>query len=1045
MSVQDYKINYKSDFVLNINSDAGWAIPFCIKFWTGMPSQAYFVGFDGVKYVNCRVGDTPTQLLVMFDDHHLPIGKLKMQIAYHTTIAEFPGSVFDEVTNARDVIVTIDGTDYQVLLDFTGEDAPELEFDLPAYANEAERIQNELQRQQNEAARIEAELEREQASAAAVQGAENVNAQLSGNILTVTNRNGVSTSVNTKGEQGPVGPIGPQGEQGEQGPQGIKGETGATGPQGIQGPQGPKGDTGTSITDFVETGETETDTLYDIVFSDDTTKEVAIPKGEKGDQGEQGPEGPQGPMGDVAVITPEQQAAFTMYSEPGQNTNGPMTQKAVTDYIAGAKVYFPSTQYSATRAKSPVFSVENKEDFARLLINDFDVYDMNLRGSNVTTGSGTQVVGWGASVNAYKSAILNNTTYNYLWYFVRNRKADATNVNSNDVFFYDSKYIDDSGLRQGAPVLMVNTRVFSRPLVGSFHVKLKAGFRLYSIYFYKDNAFQFNQPFADVVTEMDSNVPTSFTYYLAFAKTDPTQTISVNDDIIDELEWGYDADFAASSNKIQLNQGGWSTTDIQPSTKRVCTSGIESSFFLKVNSGYVIRYGVLVKPDGSYSELLEVSTDRTVAACCIERGDKVYITFAKKNANNNISPTENIIAELDMSRWSESETSFKEYVNEMEFQVSVDTDVADTQQQTLALQDTQVFETDNGKIYLPPTYSAKGTPTRLIIHCHGASQNYNNGTVFPSGSMLVTLNYLLAKGYAVMDVNGMPGTHNFYATTSGNPVALRSYIKAYDWAIKNFNLYKEIFVVGISAGSIPALQISNLDIIPVLASATYCGIMDFSRAWMLLGGYFNDSTQGPAIKSYLADKYAFVGTRPTFGDDDPCSPEEWAYIVSNVKQFEGWNTFTTGITSTITREEYREIVSVVYGSTVPSWIPADYSFDSVQQMLLAFRIPQRENLSSYQTEIAQEKKLFDTCAIQRQVPIKLFHATTDEVAPYRYSQYYYEMCKRGGSIAELRTFPSGGTDGHSPTGDTLTVTVNGVEIATNVLSVELLNWLQRFE
>lgn len=333
MAAKIFRINYKSDFILTMNSDAGWAIPFCIKFWTSVPSSAYFVGFDGVKYVNCRVGDTPTQLLVMFDDHHLPIGKLKMQIAYHTTIEEFPGSVFDEVTNARDVIVTIDGTDYQVMLDFTGEDAPELEFDLPAYANEAERIQNELQRQQNEADRIAAELQREQATAAAVQGAENVNAQLNGTTLTVTNRQGVSTSVNTKGEQGAQGPVGPEGQQGEQGPKGEKGDTGATGPQGIQGPAGPQGQTGVSITDFVKTGETETDTLYDIEFSDDTTKPVAIPKGEKGDQGEQGPEGPQGPMGDVAVITPEQQAAFTMYSEPGQNTNGPMTQKSVTDAL----------------------------------------------------------------------------------------------------------------------------------------------------------------------------------------------------------------------------------------------------------------------------------------------------------------------------------------------------------------------------------------------------------------------------------------------------------------------------------------------------------------------------------------------------------------------------------------------------------------------------------------------------------------------------------------------------------------------------------------
>jgi hypothetical protein len=254
------------------------------------------------------------------------------------------------------------------MLDFTGEDAPELEFNLPAYANEAERIQNELQRQQNEADRIAAELQREQATAAAVQGAENVNAQLNGTTLTVTNRQGVSTSVNTKGEQGaqgPAGPEGPQGEQGETGisivsftpkietsttliytvtfsdghtqdvpiPKGAKGDTGAT------GPQGPQGDTGVSITAFTYASETETDMIYTVTFSDSTTQQVSIPKGAKGDTGPQGPAGPtgpQGPMGDVAVITPEQQAAFTMYSETGQNTNGPMTQKAVTDELYNA-------------------------------------------------------------------------------------------------------------------------------------------------------------------------------------------------------------------------------------------------------------------------------------------------------------------------------------------------------------------------------------------------------------------------------------------------------------------------------------------------------------------------------------------------------------------------------------------------------------------------------------------------------------------------------------------------------------------------------------
>ena len=379
MAAKIFRINYKSDFILTMNSDAGWAIPFCIKFWTSVPSRAYFVGFDGTTYTHCAYDPSePTKLVVQFDDHHLPIGDLNYQIAYHFTVADFPNDTEDEVINPASITTEIDGETYQVMLDFTGETAPEIEFNLPAYANEAERIQNELQRQQNEADRIAAELQREQATAAAVQGAENVNAQLNGTTLTVTNRQGVSTSVNTKGEQGEQGPVGPEGPQGQTGvsitglvktgetetdtlynatfsdgttqavaiPKGAKGDTGATGPTG---PQGPQGQTGASITGLVKTGETETDTLYNVTFSNGTTQAVAIPKGAKGDQGEQGPQGPQGPMGDVAVITPEQQAAFTMYSETGQNTDGPMTQKAVTDnLVAGSISYDNSTSRFAS-------------------------------------------------------------------------------------------------------------------------------------------------------------------------------------------------------------------------------------------------------------------------------------------------------------------------------------------------------------------------------------------------------------------------------------------------------------------------------------------------------------------------------------------------------------------------------------------------------------------------------------------------------------------------------------------------------------------------
>ena len=50
--IATYRIQFKSDFVLTIHGDAGWATPFCIKFWTGAPSQAYFVGWDGNEYIS---------------------------------------------------------------------------------------------------------------------------------------------------------------------------------------------------------------------------------------------------------------------------------------------------------------------------------------------------------------------------------------------------------------------------------------------------------------------------------------------------------------------------------------------------------------------------------------------------------------------------------------------------------------------------------------------------------------------------------------------------------------------------------------------------------------------------------------------------------------------------------------------------------------------------------------------------------------------------------------------------------------------------------
>ena len=231
MAAKIFRINYKSDFILTLESDAGWMTPFCIKFWTGAPSHAYYVGWDGETYNHCSFDQSePTKLQVQFDDHHLPIGNLKYQIAYHFTVADFPNDTEDEVLNQANITTEIDGEEYQVMLDFNGETAPEIQFALPAYANEAQRIENEQQRIANEDQRISNEQQRianeqqriaaeqgrvsaeegrvtefqqmMQQAGTAIEGAENVDAELDGYDLTITNRQGVQKTVYTKGVSG---------------------------------------------------------------------------------------------------------------------------------------------------------------------------------------------------------------------------------------------------------------------------------------------------------------------------------------------------------------------------------------------------------------------------------------------------------------------------------------------------------------------------------------------------------------------------------------------------------------------------------------------------------------------------------------------------------------------------------------------------------------------------------------------------------------------------------------------------------------------------
>lgn len=185
----------------------------------------------------------------------------------------------------------------------------------------------------------------------------------------------------------------------------------------------------------------------------------------------------------------------------------------------------------------------------------------------------------------------------------------------------------------------------------------------------------------------------------------------------------------------------------------------------------------------------------------------------------------------------------------------------------------QLYE-DNGFIIFPDSYTENGLPTRLVINCHGAG-----GTVTTDDSQVehqALTQYLVANGYAVMDVNGLPFE---YAEQNGidvrnnigSPIAIRSYVKAYHYCMEHFNLRPEVFVHGGSMGGISSTNLVLSGQIPVLAHSAFCPVLDtynqiFLHPWSgglpktALGKIYGFDTD--ASGEYVYDEKKILGYNP---------------------------------------------------------------------------------------------------------------------------------------------------------------------------------------
>ena len=173
------------------------------------------------------------------------------------------------------------------------------------------------------------------------------------------------------------------------------------------------------------------------------------------------------------------------------------------------------------------------------------------------------------------------------------------------------------------------------------------------------------------------------------------------------------------------------------------------------------------------------------------------------------------------------------------FTVSVNCHIPDDTLCTDQVQSLEQLYDDCGVLILPDSYSETGTPTRLVINCHGAG-----GMVSKTGSQIedmILTKYLVANGYAVMDVNGLP--ERFAAEKDlnilnniGSPIAVRAYVRGYHYCMERFNLKPDVFVHGGSMGGISSTNLVLSGSIPVIAQSGYCPVLDtyeqiFLRPW----------------------------------------------------------------------------------------------------------------------------------------------------------------------------------------------------------------------
>ena len=323
----------------------------------------------------------------------------------------------------------------------------------------------------------------------------------------------------------------------------------------------------------------------------------------------------------------------------------------------------------------------------------------------------------------------------------------------------------------------------------------------------------------------------------------------------------------------------------------------------------------------------------------------------------------------------------------------------------------------NGYILLPKDYSRNGTPCKLAVFCHGTS-----GYPFELNNLDDDrIKWMAAGGYAVVDCSGY-GWNNYKVNpdnVDGNmptPLAIECYKALYEFVVQNYNVEKEVYVYGKSAGGLLATTFGSMNIFPIRAIASIAGSLSSVINMMCVAyGRSNNflkeiGCENPNVATWLGS--AIKG--------EPCSLSNRDYIIENY-------------------------------NLIKDYDPLLYQLINVDKRWLLSRM-----MEVGFNHFAEDSQLCEAIEGGYKIfhnPIKIWHAIDDENVPFATSKWFQQLISNAGGLCFLREFPADtgkhyiDAPAHEEEGVvpiTAYKTPTGEIVTMSVVYAELLDWFNRY-